>query len=72
MVLNPNMGLIDRLVRGLIGVTMLFLTTVFGGIMLALFAGGGLVALVTAMLGYDPFYEVLGISTRWENPGGAA
>lgn len=72
MMLNPNMGLVDRLVRGLIGVTLLFLTSVFGGILLALFAGGGIVALATAMLGYDPFYEVLGISTRWENPDGTA
>ncbi|NJL04350.1 MAG: DUF2892 domain-containing protein [Chloroflexaceae bacterium] len=63
---TKNMGLIDRVVRGLIGVTLLFMTSVFGGILFAFALGGGLAVLATAVLGYDPFYEVLGISTHFD------
>lgn len=63
---TKNMGFIDRVVRGLIGATLLFMTSVFGGILFAFALGGGLAVLATAILGYDPFYEVLGISTHFD------
>ncbi len=66
MLQTKNMGLIDRVVRGLIGATLLFMTAVFKGVLFAFALGGGLAVLVTAILGYDPFYEVLGISTRFD------
>lgn len=63
---TKNMGLIDRVVRGLIGATLLFMTSVFGGVLFAFALGGGLIVLASALLGYDPFYEVLGISTCFD------
>jgi hypothetical protein len=63
--MKHNMGMIDRLVRGLVGVTfglLIFSKMVTGvlAIILGLFA---LALLGTAAVGYCPPYQLLGLNT---------
>jgi len=58
---RPNIGAVDRVVRALLGVSLLALVvtgphTAWGYL--------GLVPLLTAATGFCPLYAVLGLSTR--------
>jgi hypothetical protein len=58
-----NVGLVDRVVRVVVGVALLALWFVLPG-KLHYLGLIGLVPLLTAALGYCPLYSVIGVKTR--------
>jgi hypothetical protein len=58
--MKKNMGQKDRAVRAILGVVML----VYGVIFQNLVGVVGLIPLVTAIIGYCPLYEVLGVTSN--------
>lgn len=62
--MKTNVGTMDRLIRGVVGV-VLVLWAVTGG---PLWAWIGLVPLATAVFRYCPAYQVFGISTCAPSP----
>jgi hypothetical protein len=58
--MKKNMGQKDRAVRAILGVVML----VYGIVFQNLVGIVGLIPLVTAIIGYCPLYEVLGVTSN--------
>jgi hypothetical protein len=58
--MKKNMGQKDRAVRALAGVIML----VYGVVFQNLVGVVGLIPLVTAIIGYCPLYDVLGVTSN--------
>jgi hypothetical protein len=58
--MKKNMGQKDRAVRALAGVIMLVYSLVFQNLVGVV----GLIPLVTAIIGYCPLYEVLGVTSN--------
>ncbi|AOS83072.1 hypothetical protein BIU88_02270 [Chlorobaculum limnaeum] len=58
--MKKNMGQKDRAVRAILGVVML----VYGIVFQNLVGIVGLIPLATAIIGYCPLYEVLGVTSN--------
>ncbi|NTU54505.1 MAG: DUF2892 domain-containing protein [Chlorobiaceae bacterium] len=58
--MQKNMGQKDRAVRAFIGVILLMYGIIFQNLIGAV----GLIPLVTAIIGYCPLYEVLGVTSN--------
>ncbi|AAM72910.1 MAG TPA: DUF2892 domain-containing protein [Chlorobaculum sp.] len=58
--MKKNMGQKDRAVRAILGVAMLLYSIVFQNLVGLV----GLIPIVTAIIGYCPLYEVLGVTTN--------
>ncbi|UWX58090.1 DUF2892 domain-containing protein [Chlorobaculum sp. MV4-Y] len=58
--MKKNMGQKDRAVRAILGVAML----VYGVVFQNLVGIVGLIPLATAIIGYCPLYEVLGVTSN--------
>jgi hypothetical protein len=64
--MKMNVGLIDKVLRIIIGVVLIALA--FTGT-LGVWAYIGVVPLVTGLVGWCPLYSLLGTSTKKEAPG---
>lgn len=64
---NINVGKVDRIVRFLLGLVLVFYVIINGVGLSSLFVGGlfivGVVLLATAIFSYCPLYNLLGIKT---------
>ncbi|RXK89166.1 DUF2892 domain-containing protein [Chlorobaculum thiosulfatiphilum] len=58
--MKKNMGQKDRAVRAILGVAMLLYGIVFQNLVGLV----GLIPIVTAIIGYCPLYEVLGVTSN--------
>lgn len=64
---NINVGKVDRIIRFLLGLVLVFYVIINGVGLSSLFVGGlfivGVVLLATAIFSYCPLYNLLGIKT---------
>lgn len=58
--MKPNVGGIDKILRIVVGLVLIVWAVAFGG---PLWAWIGIVPLATGLIGWCPFYPLLGIST---------
>lgn len=58
--MKPNVGGIDKILRIVVGLVLILWAVAFGG---PLWAWIGIVPLATGLIGWCPFYPLLGIST---------
>jgi hypothetical protein len=72
MVKFMNEGNIDRAVRFLLGIALLYIgwTGVIGGTFGWVLKIGGFLPLITGLVGWCPAYALLGITTRGDATGG--
>lgn len=58
--MKPNVGGIDKILRIVVGLVLIVWAVAFGG---PLWAWIGIVPLATGLIGWCPFYPLLGINT---------
>ena len=64
--MKPNMGTLDRSIRSVVGIVLIALWPLglLQGTLAIVALVVGIVLLITALLGWCPPYDLLGISTR--------